>query len=286
MQSATKILRNRIALIFDFDETLGPNTTRILFEHLGLDFEAFSKKVTFFQEEQMWQPPLAKAEVLRQFSHQDDSPLNRQAMEEVGKNFPLYKGVEDLTKRLRDFTKKLDADIALEFILLTAGFKTIPAASKIGKDFDRLYAGELLFGDDGKILGAKRVISHIDKVHYVRQYQQGIPLNEPSDLENTFLDHNPDDHYIPMSQIIYLGDGSSDMSAFQEVEQGGGLAIGVDPDGDGSNWSGYDRVETQRRVHNLAKAKYGESDELYQSLLLGIESIVKKIQLLRFGKYE
>ena len=284
MQSATKILRNRIALFFDFDDTLGPSTTRVLFEHLDLDYDSFNKEVNDLHENHMWQYPLAKAEMLRQFSHRDQSPLTRQAMEEVGKQFPLFDGVADLPERLRQLVKKHDEHIELEFVLLTAGFKVIPQASRVGERFDQVYAGELIFDEQGRVLGAKRVISHIDKVHYVRQYQMGLSLGKPSDLENTFVDHDPDDYHLPMSQVIYVGDGSSDMSAFQAVEEGGGIAIAVDPDGETNSWLGYDRTTTQRRVHNLAKAQYGADDELYQSLALGIESKIKDIQLLRFGR--
>ena len=286
MKSATRILRNRIILIFDFDATLGPGSTGVLFKELGMDYDSFQKQVNKYHHEEMWQYALAKAEMLRVYSYQEGSPLNKKAMEQVGKEYPLFEGVETLTERLREFTAELDQDIKLEFVLLTAGFGTIPKASKVGETFDRVYCGELLFDEDGKVLGAKRVITHVDKVHYIRQLQEGIELTDPSDLENTYLQTDPDDHYVPMSQIIYVGDGASDMSAFQAVEEGGGIAIAVDPEGSGDNWEGYDQMEVQRRVHNIAKAEFGEEDELYKSLKLAIHRMVKDIELLRFGKDE
>ena len=281
--SATKILRNRIVLVFDFDETLGPSTTRTVFDELGLDYEAFKKEADARKKE-MWQKTLAKVDLLRQLSQAPGSPLTRENMERVGANFPLYPGADTLVKRLRKHVDKIDGDIEVEFVLLTAGFKTVPGASKIGEQFDRIYGGEYHYDEQGRILGAKRVITHVDKVHYVKQLAQGLDLDDPSELENTYLRREPEDYYVPLSQIIYVGDGTSDMSAFQAVEEGGGIAIAVDPDN--GDWDGYENMAPNRRVHNIAKARYEDGDELMQALCLATTVMVNRIQLLRLGRDE
>ena len=207
-------------------------------------------------------------------------------MEEIGRKYPLFEGADTLVERLRKFAADLDERVELEFVLLTAGFSVIPEKCKIGQQFDRLYAGELLFDEDGRILGAKRIISHVDKVHYIKQLKEGLDLEKVSELENTYLNHNPEDDYVPMSQIIYVGDGSSDMSAFQIVETGGGIAIAIVPEGKEEDWSGYEEMAPERRVHNVAKGDYSEDSELYRSLQLAVRRMVAEIQLLRMGKGE
>ena len=281
--SATKILRNRIVLIFDFDETLGPSTTRTVFDALGLDYAAFKREADE-RKADMWQKTLAKADLLRQLSQAPGSPLTRENMEKVGADFPLYDGADTLVERLREHVEEIDDQIEVEFVLLTAGFKTVPAASKIGDQFDRIYGGEYHFDEQGRILGVKRVITHVDKVHYVKQLAQGLNLDDPSELEDTYLRRAPEDYYVPLSQIIYVGDGSSDMSAFQVVEEGGGVAIAVDPD-DG-DWDGYDQMAPDRRVHNIAKAQYKDGDELMEALRLATTMMTHRIQLLRLGEGE
>lgn len=282
MATATRILRERIVLIFDFDDTLGPSTTETLFERLDLDYEAFSKEVNQRQEEDYWQYALAKAEMLRIYSHKIESPVDRRAMEELAENYPLFPGADTFVRRLKQYAAGRDKDIKLEFVLLTAGFKTIPANTIIGDQFDRVYGGELIFNDEGLILGAKRVITHVDKVHYVQQLQMGLDLKDPSELEETYLDQDREDAYVPMSQIIYVGDGASDMSAFQTVEKRGGIAIAIDPDG-GEEWLGYEMMSPNRRVHNVAKADYTAGSELYESLRLAVDRNIAEIQLLRHG---
>ncbi len=285
MSTATRIFRNRIVLIFDFDETLGPSTTETFFDHHNLDYEPFNQEVNQRQEE-MWQYPLAKAELLRVWSHRENSPIRQQNMETFGTEYPLYPGADTLVERLKQYATERDDQVELEFVLLTAGFKVIPAATEIGKQFDRVYAGELVFDDRGRILGAKRVISHVDKVHYIKQLISGLDINKPSDLENTYIDHDDEDKYVPMSQVVYVGDGASDMSAFQAVESDGGIAIAIVPEGKEEDWSGYEQMAPKRRVHNVAQADYTDDSELYRSLQFSVDRMIAEIKLLRLGKGE
>ena len=284
MSTATKPLRNRIVLIFDFDETLGPSTIQAYFDHLGIPYADFDARATE-RKRALWQAPLAVADLLREYSHRADSPIRRDTMVAFGKEFPLFPGADELVDCLKQYVADKDGDIALEFVLLTAGFKTIAEHSPIGGQFDRVYGGELHFDDEGRVLAARRVISHVDKVHYIKQLVEGLDLDKASELENTYVDHNPQDNYVPMSQVIYVGDGHSDMSAFQAVEKDGGVSIAIDPDQDGS-WDGYESMSPGRRVHNVAPADYRSDSELIKSLKLALDMMVSRILLLRLGKGE
>lgn len=233
----------------------------------------------------LWQYPLAKADLLREYSHREDSKVLRKEMENFGKEYPLFNGADKMVERLRKHVAGIDEDVELEFILLTAGFKVIPANSVIAEQFDRIYGGELHFDEIGRILSARRVISHVDKVHYIKQVVEGLDLDKPSELENTYVDHDPQNDYVPMAQVIYVGDGASDMSAFQAVEKDGGIAIAIDPD-KGEDWEGYDQMTSGRRVHNIAPADYSPKGELMTSLKLGLNVMVNRIKLLRRGLNE
>lgn len=283
-KTATRILRNRLVFIFDFDDTIGPSTTQTLFEKLSLDYSEFEKQLNECQS-QHWQYALAKAELLRQWSHKENSPIRKAKMEEIGRHYDLFEGAEDFISRLKNYAKEQDDRLELEFVLLTAGFGTIPEATVVADQFDRIYAGELIFDNEGRILGAKRIVTHVAKVHYVKQLKEGLDLDKVSDLEDTYLDHNPQNDYVPMRQIVYIGDGASDMSAFQVVEKGGGIAISIDPD-EGKDWLGYEDMAPNRRVHNVAEANYAEESELFQCLKLCIDRAVAEIKLLRFGEGE
>lgn len=114
--------------------------------------------------------------------------------------------------------------------------------------------------------------------------QEGLDLTQASDLENTYVQHDSQNYYVPMSQVIYVGDGASDMSAFQAVEQDGGIAIAIDPDE--GDWDGYEQMAPGRRVHNVSKADYGPDSEMFRSLKLAVDRSIAEIKLLRMGEGE
>ncbi len=279
--TATKLLRERIVLIFDFDDTLGPNTDKSYLEHLGLSYADFRARAQERQDD-LWQGQLAKADLMREYSQPPDSPVNRQSMEAFADRLPLFPGADRVVDYLKAYVREQDDAITPYFVLLTSGFKTLPEHSLIGRQFDRIYGGEYHFGEEGQILGARRIISHVDKVHYIKLLAQGLDMDRPSDLENTYLSYNPRDNFVPLAQVIYVGDGASDMSAFQEVETGGGVAIAIDPR-TGGEWDGYERMSPDRRVHNIAPADYRENSVLITSLKLALSLMVHRIKLLRLG---
>ena len=83
--------------------------------------------------------------------------------------------------------------------------------------------------------------------------------------------------------MVYVGDGSSDLPAFDLMEDRGGLAIGVMKGQDAEAWGEDNAVYADRRVQNLARADYSEGSELLRSLCLATESIAKRIALRRLG---
>ncbi len=282
MPTATRILRERVVLVFDFDDTLAPSTTPVLAKAANLDHERLSKQVNDMQRDN-WQYAIAKAEVYRQLG-ESGAVVTREMMEDVGKNYTCFPGAEDFIQRLKKYAKDIDRKVKLEFVLLTAGFGTIPLATKLVQGFDRVYCSALNFGEDGYVLGVKRVITHADKVHYLRQLAEGMDLDKPSELEETYTYTNPEDYYVPLDQIIYVGDGASDMSAFQLVGEGGGICVAIDKPG--QEWSGYTDISERRRVHNLAKPDYSEGSELMQTLEHAVASMLHRIQVLQFGAGE
>lgn len=90
---------------------------------------------------------------------------------------------------------------------------------------------------------------------------------------------------MPFSQMIYVGDGASDLPAFELLARQGGLSIGVfGPGGSASDWGRDHRTHAGQRVQNLAEANYAKNAELVQSPTLGMEAIAKLIALRRLGR--
>ena len=75
MTGATRAFHNRIALIFDFDETLAPSTFPVLLNHLGIDDNRFEQERIAPLVAEGWEDILAKGHCLIQESNQREEPI-------------------------------------------------------------------------------------------------------------------------------------------------------------------------------------------------------------------
>ncbi len=279
MSDATLPLKEKIAIVFDFDETLSPPTHLKMLEKTGIDAEereAFVKKLL----DDGWEKILARAWSWIRYSHAGRPTIKRQLFQEIGQKLELYEGVDTLFERLRGFCPH---SIEMEFYLLTAGFVEIPQATTIAHEFTQIWGGEYAFNEQDELVFVKSMITHQEKRQYLLQLAKGTGIAGPNTPADTHQHVDEEKMNIPFSQIIYVGDGSSDRPAFSLMHEKGGISIGLAKDGSGA-WKEDSKLKKQQKVDNLLVVDYTEGSELMQCLQLAVESICKRILLRRTGK--
>lgn len=284
MGEATKEFRNRIVLIFDFDGTLAPNTIDKFVEHHGIDAQKFKKEEVQPLKEQGWDSQLANFYALLKTA--DKLGLDKKAFEQFSEKFEIFEGVLAMFEKVRERARNSLPDVEVEFFLLTCGFLDIVRPMPVYKEFKKAWGCEFHYNEEGKPIFVKKAISHPDKVRYILQVAKGLKdedMDLPSDV---YMEIPKEDWYVPLDQVIYVGDGKSDMPAFSLMREHNGISIGVVNAEEIAGWQGYESMHAQRKIENLALADYQENSELMQSLLLGVESIAKRIKLRKFGKGE
>lgn len=287
MTEATLPFNNRIALVFDFDETLGPDTLTALLKHCDIDPDWFEEELVNPFVEDGWDKQLARFYHLIQLSRQrDELNVTKETLAEVGKNLELYPEVEQMFERVRGYIHDISSDIEVEFYLLTAGMLEIPRATAIIDEFRTVWGGELHFDDSGALDFVKNMVSHTDKIKYLLKLCKGLDIDSAKVAEDVYRHVPEEEWHVPLGQVVYLGDGDSDMPVFDYMEDNGGLAIAVFQGESTEDWEGYDDDYTDRQVQNLAKSDFREESELMRSIKLGVESIARRIQLQRMGKDE
>ena len=134
------------------------------------------------------------------------------------------------------------------------------------------------------MLFPRSVITFPEKVRYILQLAKGLGISGPDSPAEVYRDIPEEAWHVPLDQIVYVGDGGSDMPVFSLLNDSGGLTIGVYKAELPGAWSGHAEMRADRRVENLARANYGEDSELMRSLELAVGSIGKRIELRRLGR--
>lgn len=288
MPNATKAFHNRLAVIFDFDQTLAANSDYALLSKYGLDPESFNQERVRPLAADGWDPTLAGFYCLISESKaHPERPVTREFIEQVGRELRPFDGVPEMFGCVRDCARKNIPDIDVEFYLLSCGYVDVQRATAIAPEFKEMWGSEFAFNDAGEIEFVKQVLTHPEKVRYVLQLSKGLGLEGQNNPVDVYREVPDEELYVPLGQVIYVGDGGSDLPVFGLLNEHGGKAIGVyKPGKTPESWSGHAGMREGRQVHNLAPADYSADGELMKSLLLAVESICKEMELHRLGRGE
>jgi hypothetical protein len=149
-----------------------------------------------------------------------------------------------------------------------------------------MWGSEFYFNKEGHAEFARQLITHPEKVRYLIQLAKGLGSEGPNGPSDVYRSVDADDWHVPFDQMIYVGDGISDMPAFSLMNEHGGLALGVVDRDRVDEWEGYDKAHAGRRVQNLAKADYTEGSELMQSLENAVKSIAHLVTIRKMSRGE
>jgi len=288
MTTATKPFANRLAVVFDFDETLARDTFAVLLKDLGLNADAFKKERVQPLVDDGWDKYIARAYCLIEESEKPSLKDNttRERLEKVGEKLEPYEGVSAMFERLRQCASNIVKDVEVEFYLISGGFIEIARSTSIASNFKAMWGCRFHYGEDGEIKFIKQQMTNTEKTSYLYYLSKGMDNDKEKDLMYAYSSISNDKLRIPLTQVIYVGDGASDAPCFAVVNQAGGIGIGLYKGDNTDKWSEQAKIDVNQRVANIAPPDYSENSELMQSLTLAVESICKQIALRRLGRGE
>ena len=276
-----------IAIIFDFDETLTPDSTSSFLEHIGTDVPAFWKRHAGLLK-QGWDPIPAYLQMMLKDSvgMPRGKRITRERFAAFGRQIRPYPGVQQLFARARKQAAAVHADISVEFYIISSGIGEILRATSIARHFSDIWASDFSYGPDGEIDGLKNVVSFTDKTRFIFQISKGITGERARSNPFAVNEKIPDDRIrVPFDQMIVIGDGFTDIPCFSLIQKFGGIAIGVYDRDSRERWGkAWGFVESHRVTH-IAAADYRKRSGLDDALSLAIDRISKHI-LLRAVTYQ
>ncbi|MEN3791514.1 hypothetical protein [Fulvimarina sp. MAC3] len=277
----TRPLHNRISLAFDFDETLAESSLEVLVEAMGLDVDDWYRDYREPLDEDTWDTINARAYALIKAGRERGKPLTRDVLGEAGARIKLYDEVTAMPERIRTAAQEVAPGVEVDFTVISSGYVDIIEHTAIKDCFDRIWGSSLHFDENGEAVFIKRALTHPEKARYMEAISKGFSIHGSNAPESTTKAVADEDKAVPPNQMIFVGDGASDLQAFQYVEANGGIAIAVRQNG---GFAGAKKMHARQRPTNLAPASYVEGGEMMQSLTYAVQSIASRIALSRLGQ--
>lgn len=279
-----------LAVIFDFDDTLVPDSTTKLLTTHGIDPEKFWRTDAQKLVADGYDPPLAYLKLLLQMVGPGKplADLTVDGLRTFGSTLDgdFYPGLPDLFGELQKTVHDY-RDIAIEFYIVSGGLEAAIEGSKIVKDHFSGWYGCLLADDEatGRIGHIRRCITFTEKTRYLFEINKGIAKNDSAG--NPYLvnkDLAAPDRRIPFRNMIYVGDGLTDIPCFSLVKKEHGVAFGVfQPGEESSAKKAFLEFLMPARVVGVHAPRYRADDELGALLRAAVAARCSQIVVERKG---
>lgn len=280
-----------IGVVFDFDDTLVPDSTTKLLQTYGFDTERFWKEEVRALVVQGYDPTLAWLQLILENVGEGKKLglLTNEILREFGASLDddFFEGLPDLFPRLQEEVRQY-RDISLEFYIVSSGLREVILGSSVVREhFAGVYGSEFGEGEGGVLRYIKRCVTFTEKTRYLFEINKGLPfektLTNPL-LVNTDVPKNK--RRIPLENMIYVGDGLTDIPCFSLLKNAKGTVFGVfDPTRKEKAKQALLEFLRPQRVLSVHAPKFGPEHELGSLLEMAVAARCAQIELERDQAY-
>lgn len=264
-----------VAFMYDFDRTL---CTKDMQEYsfipeLGVDASSFWQEVANLAETENMERIISYMYYMIKSATAQGLPIRRQDFVEMGRDVELFPGVESWFSRMNALGERLGLQI--EHYIISSGLTEIIEGTPIHGEFKKIYACEFHYDQNGAADWPALTVNYTNKTQFLFRINKGVlPMTEDEPLNEFVEDRN---RRIPFRNMIYIGDGMTDVPCMKLVKINGGQSIAV--------YTERQRVSsllTNRRVDFLAPADYrpgSRIDEICTTILEKMALVNKLVDL-------
>lgn len=257
------------ALMYDFDKTLSPKDMQEygFIPGIKMEPEEFWKKCNQTMIENNMDQILAYMLVMFQQA-KGKMLVTRDTLQALGKDVKLFDGVKTWFKHVNDYADK--RGMAAEHYIISSGLKEIIEGTPIAHEFKKIYAAEFCYDSNGEPCWPAMAVNFTSKTQFLFRINKGVM--EVTD-NNTLNEYMPEDkRRVPFRNMVYIGDGLTDVPCMKLVRNNGGHSIAVYHE----NKSDVNDLILQGRVDLVLKADYSRGSELENAVFAIIDEVSTK----------
>jgi hypothetical protein len=250
-----------VAIICDCDNTLMPDLPSLLLKENGIEPQTFWDDIDVMVKDE-WDPPIAwMTKLIKLIQEGKIKQDTNEKLAEFSASVDTYPGAATFINEINSTTGK-ELDVLVEGYVVSSGIESMMKGSKIGNSFTDIFGGRL-YEKDGIIAGIKSSITFTEKTKFIFAINKGITSHireKPYDV-NDFI--SVEKRRIAFKNMIYMGDGPSDIPCFSMIEKLGGTSIAIDSK---DEWSKKWEYELRNRKMESFKPDYTQNSELRKKL--------------------
>ena len=278
-EEVTIMAKPIVALMYDFDKTLSPKNMQDygFMEGLGMSADEFWAECTKLTKANNMDSILSYMYMMLDKGH-GKFMLNRDDFRELGKSVKLFPGVQTWFGRINDYCK--EQGLICEHYIISSGLKEIIEGTPIAGEFKEIYAAEFLYDKDGVAKWPAMAVNYTSKTQFLYRINKGVLDVTEQRALNEYV---PEDaRRIPFRNMLYFGDGDTDIPCMKLTKVNGGHSFVV-YQGDKKE---SERLISEDRVNFAYKADYSKGKPLEKAVKAVIDNIAATEKLKALEKHK
>ncbi len=244
------------AIMYDFDKTL---CTRDMQEYSFIPGLGISSDVFWSETERLAKAGmdriLAYMYLMLRKAREADLPIRRESFVSLGRDIDFFPGVANWFERITAYGQERGIDI--EHYIISSGLREIIEGSSVADRFRRVYACEFHYDANGAADWPLVSVNYTTKTQFLFRINKGV-LDGTDDVAlNRYVPE--EERPVPFRNMVYIGDGLTDVPCMKLVKANGGHSVAVY--GKGLKHK-VEELLLNKRVDFVAPADYSEGHEL------------------------
>lgn len=264
-----------MAILYDFDKTLSTTDMQnySFIPALGMTPAEFWGATNDFTMKYGVERILSYMYMMIRLCKEKNIRLTKKWLNSLGKDIIYFPGVLKWFDRIDEYGRK--KGVRIEHYVLSSGTKEIIEGASIARHFKAIFGSEFVFDPrTEEPIWPKLAVNYTQKTQYFFRISKGtIDLRDDKKINEKATSRR-----IPYQNIVYIGDGMTDVPCMVVVRQNGGKAIAI-----------YDKKDQramitllkQGRVNYACTADYTEGSNLDKTMKLIVDSVAVNHALAR-----
>lgn len=255
-----------VAMVYDFDGTLSPLSMQEYgcLSALGQEPETFWREISKGSQEADINSIYYYLWRLVALAQSQGDPITRERLNAMGHDLDYFPGVPEwfeLTRRMGH-----DYRLNVKHYIVSSGIEEILEGCTIYSEFDKVFASSYLYDPQGRAIWPRLAMDYTLKTQFIFRISKGVfALADDKSVNDYMADA---DRPVPISRMIYFGDGQTDIPCMRLVKAEGGYSVAV------YNPALQGAIDEARALHRdgrvqfIAPADYREGQPLHRVVSL------------------
>lgn len=254
--------QTKAALIYDFDGTLSPGNMQEFgfIKAIGTDKEDFWKRNNQLSIENDASGILCYMYLMIEEAKKNNIKLTKNSFKKFGKDIKLYDGVKEWFSNINHYGESIG--LKIKHYINSSGLKEMIEGCEIAEEFENIYACSFLYDQNGNAYWPAVAVDYTAKTQFLFKINKGIKEISDNIKINEFIPEN--DRPMPFKNMIYFGDGETDIPSMKMIKERGGHSIAVYKPGDKTKKSVAEKLIRENRANFACPANYCTDKSLFK----------------------